>query len=167
MTPADLNQARPGGGPPAEVSSAFLLVALGRSLREQIEAALRHEGLTLAHFSALAHLSRDPGVSYSELARRAHITPQSMQATLRQLEERGAVERRTPTGRGRTAQLHPTDLGRDLLIRARGVFRAVDERLLLTVPDDQRANLSTLLLDLFLAEAGRGPAPQDASDREG
>ena len=47
----------------------------------------------MRHFSALGHLAHQPGLSYSELARRDGITTQSMQSTLLQLQEMGAVER--------------------------------------------------------------------------
>ncbi|MGK2883043.1 MAG: MarR family transcriptional regulator [Mycobacterium sp.] len=59
----------------------------------------------MRHLPALGHLARSTGMSYSELARRASVTPQSMQATLTKLEERGAVAKTTDSGRGRTAHL--------------------------------------------------------------
>ncbi|MDQ2707033.1 MAG: MarR family transcriptional regulator [Actinomycetota bacterium] len=56
----------------------------------------------------LGHLAGEPGLSYSELGRRAGVTAQSMQATLRQLEERGAAAPRHRTGSGpdRSAARH-------------------------------------------------------------
>ena len=88
---------------PPLVSASFVLMALGRHLRDAAETRLRADGIAVRHLSALGHLSRDPGLSYSELARRAGLTPQSMQATLRTLEEMGAVHRDTDAGRGRNA----------------------------------------------------------------
>ena len=90
---------------------------------------LRVENIGLRHFSAIGHLARQPGVSYSELARRAHVTQQSMQATLQQLEQLGAVERVGGAGRGRAAHLHVTDEGHRLLTIGREAFSAVDEAL--------------------------------------
>jgi DNA-binding MarR family transcriptional regulator len=52
-----------------------------------------------------------------------------MQATLQQLEQRGAVERVGGAGRGRAAHLHVTDEGRRLLAVGREVLSAVDEAL--------------------------------------
>lgn len=131
------------------MSSGFLLIALGRVVREQTEAGLKPYGLGLRHVSALGHLSRDPGLSYSELGRRAGVTAQSMQATLRQLEERGAVERRTPAGRGRTAELHVTARGAELLRTGREVVEAVEERLLGDIPAEEREALTATLLRVF------------------
>jgi DNA-binding MarR family transcriptional regulator len=68
---------------------AVLLLALGRIVREEVERALDVQGLSLRHLSALGHLSREPGLSCSALGRRAGVTAQSMQATVRQLEQAG------------------------------------------------------------------------------
>jgi DNA-binding MarR family transcriptional regulator len=149
--PAPTTTAGLTAGPPGEPpNAAFLLIALGRTMREQAETGLREIGLSLRHLSALGHLGRQPGLSYSELARRARITVQSMQATLGQLEDLHAIERRTAPGRGRTAQLHLTTTGRELLSRAQDVLRAADRRLATELgPDDHRI-LSELLLRAFL-----------------
>lgn len=140
---------------PGSASPAFFLIGLGRIVREEVETALRAEGSSLRHVSALGHLSRQPGLSYSELGRRAGITAQSMQATLRQLEELGAVERRTLPGRGRTAQLHVTSTGIDMLRRGQHAIRDADQRLLADIPGDQQDVLTALLLQAFTAAVRR------------
>jgi DNA-binding MarR family transcriptional regulator len=104
-------------------------MALGARIREHLEETLRVENIGLRHFSALGHLAREPGMSYSELARRARVTPQSMQATLTRLEQLGAVERVGEAGRGRTAHLRVTDEGNRLLTIGRKAFSQVDEAL--------------------------------------
>lgn len=128
-----------------------MIMMLGRRMREQSEAELRELGLSLRHLSALGHLTHRPGMSYSELARRAGITVQSMQTTLGQLETLGAVERRTEPGRGRTAQLHVTDSGSALLDRAREVVRAADHRLLDAIGGEHAELLSELLFRALTA----------------
>ena len=139
------------GPPPA--SPAFLIMSLGRRLREEVEHELATHRISMRHFSALGHLAREPGSSYSELARRAGITVQSMQATLRHLEDLGAVERRTAPGRGLSAELVLTDQGDTLLAAGRQLISAADERLLATLPTEQRAILGRLLFDVFRATA--------------
>ncbi|MFC5063839.1 MarR family winged helix-turn-helix transcriptional regulator [Actinomycetospora atypica] len=135
------------GGPPA--SPAFLLIALGRRVREQVETELKAEGMSLRHLSALGHLASSPGLSYSELARRAGITPQSMQATLNALEARGAVERVTEAGRGRTAELRVTAEGDRLRRAARRVVAEVDEGLRAQLGDASTDELTTALRTLL------------------
>ena len=47
---------------------------------------------------ALGHLARDEALPYSDLARRARVTAQSVQATVGHLVDLGAVSRRTDDG---------------------------------------------------------------------
>jgi DNA-binding MarR family transcriptional regulator len=125
-----------GAVPPADrprlvTSTSFLLVALGRTLQARLEAALAERGLTLRHIGALGHLAGRPDLSYSDLARRAGITPQSMRATVRRLETLGAV-RRLPGGQGKAASLEVTALGHDLLAWAGTAAAQVDDEFLAT-----------------------------------
>jgi DNA-binding MarR family transcriptional regulator len=128
-------------------------MALGGRIREHVEQVLRAEDIGMRHFSALGHLAHRPGVSYSELARRAHVTQQSMQATLQQLEQLGAVERVGGAGRGRAAHLHVTDEGHRLLAIGREAFSAVDEAL----ARDLGTEASAQLLDTAEAVLRAGP----------
>lgn len=137
-----------GSGLPGP-SPSILIMALSRQLRGEVERDLAASGLTLRHLSALGHLGREPGLSYSELARRAGVTAQSMQATLRQLEELGAVERRTEPGRGRTAELHLTDAGGRLRTAGLETVAAADRRLLAALPEQDATTLGKLLMQLF------------------
>ncbi|MFI1293998.1 MULTISPECIES: MarR family winged helix-turn-helix transcriptional regulator [Streptomyces] len=137
--------------PPQPTSTAFLLATLGRHVRSDVEHTLKPTGYTLRHLSALGHLHREPGLSYSELGRRAGITAQSAQATVRQLEERGAVERRTEAGRGRTAQLHITEGGMRLLAAGQDAYAAADAGLQSALGPDACRHLTGLLLQALSA----------------
>lgn len=128
-------------GPPAP-SASFLLMALGRRTRDRVEQRLRAESVSLRHVSALGHLASSPGLSYSELARRAGVTPQSMQATIDALERRGAVTRVGDPGRGRTAELRVTAEGDRL--------RQVGRQAITEADDDVRAQLGPELHDTVL-----------------
>jgi len=143
------------GAAPPPASAAFLVMALGRLVRDEVEAELRSQGLPLRHLSALGHLAGEPGLSYSELARRAGVTAQSMQATLRQLEQSGAVERRTEPGRGRTAHLEVTAVGADLVAAGHAAMTDADRRLLDALPTDQHAELTGALLTAFVSARRR------------
>ncbi|MFJ1831787.1 MarR family winged helix-turn-helix transcriptional regulator [Streptomyces sp. NPDC088178] len=140
--------------PPQPTSTAFLLAALGRHVRSDVEHTLKPTGYTLRHLAALGHLRREPGLSYSELGRRAGITAQSAQATVRQLEERGAVERRTEAGRGRTAELHITEGGMRLLAAGQDAYAAADAGLQGALGPDACRHLTGLLLQALSARAG-------------
>jgi DNA-binding MarR family transcriptional regulator len=126
------------------VNLAFLLMAAGRRIRERVDDELRAEGITVRHVSALGHLRRQPGLSYSELARRAGITVQSMQATLTALEDAGAVERHGG-GRGRAVTLTITPRGEQLLATAMAAFDRADRDLTAQLPPEAAQDLATLL----------------------
>ncbi len=134
---------------PPEPSPGFLLMNIGRVIRTEVEAQLKNEGTSLRHLSALGHLSREPGLSYSELGRRAGVTAQSMQATLRQLEDLGAVERHTLPGRGRTAELAVTAVGTELIATGFRVIREVESKILQPLDEEQRCALTALLLPVM------------------
>jgi DNA-binding MarR family transcriptional regulator len=136
------------------VNIAFLLMAAGRRIRERVEDELRADGVTMRHVSALGHLRRESGLSYSELARRAGITVQSMQATLTALEDAGAVER-YGGGRGRAVTLTITPRGEQLLAAATDAFDRADRDLAALLTPAAAQDLTTLL-GAFL---GGPPAP--------
>lgn len=137
-----------GPAPAADLmtSPVFLLLGLGRIVRERVEQALAAHGMSLRLLSALGHLYRDPGISYSRLARRANLTTQSIQATVAHLEATGAVERRTAPGRGRTAELHVTAVGENLLRLSRGAIADVEKQLLAGVEGAERQRFGETLL---------------------
>jgi DNA-binding MarR family transcriptional regulator len=137
--------AAPETAPQPVANAAFLTMTLGRRIREQIERRLREHDISLRHLSALGHLHREPGISYSELARRAHVTAQSMKATLEHLEHRGAVERRTPPGRGHRAELHLTAEGQRLRATGQQAIADANTRLLAALPADSHAAFVELL----------------------
>lgn len=147
----------PPATPPLVGSTSFLLIAAGRAAQRRLDEALAERGLALRHVGALGHLARQPDLSYSDLARRAGITAQSMRATVRHLEQLGAV-RRTLPGHGHAARLEVTDLGRELLAWAGEQARAVDADVLDRVGADERTALRRSLVAIAMP-GGFPPAP--------
>lgn len=113
----------PGGGLRLASSTTMLLIAAGRVAQRQLDAHLAENGLTLRHVGALGHLAHTQGLTYSDLARRARVTPQSMHATMTQLAKRGAI---TIEARGRAAYPQLTELGHQLLVNAADVAAQLD-----------------------------------------
>lgn len=142
---------------PPPANAAFLVMALGRRVRRQVEARLRASRLTPRHLPALGHLAGRPDLSYSDLARRAGVTAQSMQATVTHLEQLGAVERTTRPGRGRPSQLRVTDEGRRLLRAGTVAMADAEEELLGALDVEQRRRFTADLSVLFRASIDRPP----------
>ena len=155
--------AAPPTAPPLVTSTSFLLIAAGRTAQRRLDEALAERGLALRHVGALGHLARQPDLSYSDLARRAGITPQSMRATVRQLEELGAV-RRTLPGHGHAARLEVTPHGRDLLAWAGEQARELDDELVGDVAPDQREAVRRALAAVAMPDGPPGsPGPPGRS----
>jgi DNA-binding MarR family transcriptional regulator len=145
----------PGSGPPPP-SVSFFLINLGRRVRETVDARLREQGLAYQHLSALGHLRRSPGLSYSELARRGGVTVQSMQTTVTHLVQQGLVAAGGTTVRGRRADLQVTAQGERVLRLAEAAVRSVDDELLAGFTAGERASLEGALLRVFAGRVPRG-----------
>jgi DNA-binding MarR family transcriptional regulator len=101
-----------------EVAGA--LHASVRLLVQRIRQTQAVEGdLTSPETSALARLDRTGPATAAELARLERISPQSMGATVAQLEERGLVQRAADPADGRRSILSLSADGRALLQRRR------------------------------------------------
>lgn len=133
----------------------LMLVFAGRVAQQQIEEGLLPYQLTMRHVGALGHLARRPDLSHSDLARRAGITAQSMHATVRQLEELGAVTGGN-AGQGRRSRLEVTPRGRELLAAANAVIEAVEIRLFDGISPSRRDDARRVIAS---ALAPRSPKP--------
>jgi DNA-binding MarR family transcriptional regulator len=120
-----------GGGPsPAPVGSSlpFVLFGLGRLMERELELRLADQGLSLRTLGVLGHLATLANPSYSDLARRADVTVQTMHTTVRRLIVDGLV---AATGTaGQAASLTLTDRGRARLRAAAAVLAAYETALI-------------------------------------
>lgn len=138
--------------PRLDTTAAMLVIVAGRFLQHRFEADLTRLGLTMRHLGALGHLAHSPDLSYSDLARRSRVTSQSMHATVRQLEDLGAV-RRTLAGQGHRARLEVTERGHELLEEARQAGFALDAALTADVSDTDRDTFLRVLTAMLDAGA--------------
>lgn len=134
--------------PRLDNTAAMLVIVAGRLLQGRYEAELTELGLTMRHLGALGHLAHQPDLSYSDLARRSRVTSQSMHATVRQLEELGAV-RRTLAGQGHRARLEVTERGQQLLDTARQAAFALDAQLTADVSEADRETFLRVLTTML------------------
>jgi DNA-binding MarR family transcriptional regulator len=100
--------------PDPEEVAAVLRVNIGL-LRRRLRQAQLDGDLTFPQHAALARLDRGGPSTSSVLAKLEQISPQSMGATLAELEARGLVDRSADPGDGRRVILSITDTGRRIL----------------------------------------------------
>ena len=117
------------------------------------DAGLREIGLTTPQFAVLTFLQQESGASNAMLARRAFVTPQTMQAILVALERAGYITREAHPEHGRVQQTLLTAEGSDALRAATDIVAEAEARLRsAAAPLDPQVVAATLMR---LAEALR------------
>ena len=99
----------------------FALKQAQQALRTRLDSRLREIGLTTPQYAVLAFLNVEAGASNAVLARRAFLTPQTMQAILVALERSGLIVRAPHPEHGRVQTTELTASGRDALEAASGI----------------------------------------------
>jgi DNA-binding MarR family transcriptional regulator len=131
----------------------FALKQAQQALRTRLDSGLREIGLTTPQYAVLAFLEVEAGASNAALARRAFVTPQTMQAILIALERAGLIARTPHPEHGRVQMTQLTARGRGALKAASGIVADAEERLRnASAPFDPQAVAAMLLR---LAEALR------------
>jgi len=108
----------------------WLLKRAQDELNTAMTAALRGPGATVPEYAVLTALADEPGMSNADLARRAYVTPQTMNQVLRELERRGWVSRHPHPEHGRILQAELTAAGRQVLGACHHAVGAVEEQML-------------------------------------
>ena len=93
----------------------FALKQAQQALRTRMDSRLREIGLTTPQYAVLAFLEIEAGASNAMLARRAFVTPQTMQAILVALERSGFIARTPHPKHGRAQITELTVSGRGIL----------------------------------------------------
>lgn len=115
------------------------------ALRFRMDEGLRGVGLTTPQYAALAALGEEPGASGAGLARRCFVTPQTMNGILTNLEGAGLVRREPHPCHGRVLRAYLTEKGGESLSRAHRVVEVVEERMLVSLGQEERRKLAEML----------------------
>ncbi|GAA3767149.1 hypothetical protein GCM10022240_19430 [Microbacterium kribbense] len=91
----------------------------------QLNKQLKDLGLTTRKYGLLAHIQATPGISFSELARRAQITVQTAHTAVRALVDDGLAADATAHA-GAASDLRVTQRGTDALAEADARLAALD-----------------------------------------
>jgi DNA-binding MarR family transcriptional regulator len=141
-------------GPPISLETTIteLSLAIGQLLR-RLRAESNPDALSWSQTVALSRLERAGPKTTADLARAESVKPQSMGATLAELEREGLVERRPHPTDGRQVLFALTDVG----LEARRKRSAAKQKWLLAAmarldPDEQRTLMSAAALIKRLGE---------------
>ena len=141
----------PWGDPYATIG--FALKQAQQALRNRLDSGLRNIGLTTPQYAVLAFLEVETGASNAVLARRAFVTPQTMQAILVSLDRAGLIIRKPHPDHGRVQTTELTTSGRGALEAAAAIVADAEARLQIAAAPLSPQDTATLLLRL--AEALR------------
>jgi DNA-binding MarR family transcriptional regulator len=123
----------------------WLLKRAQDALHAAMTTALRSHGASLSEYAVLTALAEEPGLSNADLARRAFVTPQTMNQVLRELEHRGWVSRHPHPEHGRILQAELTAPGRQSLGLCHQAVGEVEQRMLAGLGPAERQQLVTAL----------------------
>lgn len=130
-------------------------------LQQAEDAPLRHAGLTRPEFDLLGALRRTGlELTPGELARETFSSGAAVTKRLKQLTERGLVERRGDTRDRRVAHVRLTDAGRDLVDSILPEQLSYETAVLSGVDDTVQRELAALLGELLVQLEGRLRAPR-------
>lgn len=107
-------------------SPTLTMILQGRLLEQKVDESLKAIGLSMRRLGLLGHLSREPGISYSALARRAGIRVQSLHPIMDALTREGYVGSIGDVGQGRAAAIELTSRGREALEHANAIIGGFD-----------------------------------------
>ncbi|TMR03095.1 MarR family transcriptional regulator [Nonomuraea turkmeniaca] len=128
-----------------------------QSLMSAKHLAVRSAGLTVPQYAALFALADNPGISGAALARTCLVTPQAMTVVLKNLEERGLIERSPHPWHRNILETRLTEAGRTALELADERAVVVERAIAAEFTEGERATLRELLARCEQA-IGRGAA---------
>lgn len=108
-------------------------------------AALKPSGLTVPQYAALLHLADNPGISAAALARACAVTPPTMNTVLKNLQERGLIERTPHEWHKNILETRLTTEGRKVLASADTQAVRVERGLATEFTPAEQATLVELL----------------------
>jgi DNA-binding MarR family transcriptional regulator len=135
----------PQSRPSSTQSVGYLLKRAQGALNAALTEALAGSGVTLPQYAVLVALDEEPGLSNADLARRAFVTPQTMNQVLRELEDEQLVVRRPHAVHRRVRQAHLTTGGQQILRGCRQAAETIEARMLAGLPLEQQRQFALTL----------------------
>jgi DNA-binding MarR family transcriptional regulator len=133
----------PDKTPPYDVG--FWVSRIQRQIRKQLTDRLEPIGMTLPEYTVLWLLSREPGISGADMARRTLVSPQAINEMITSLERRSLITRSVDPSHGRILQMRLTTAGEQTLRAAYEQVQIVEAGLIEGIDTDDQQKLLELL----------------------
>lgn len=136
-----------------ETAVTELSLAIGQLLR-RLRAETNPDGLTWSQTMALAHLEKGGSMTTADLARAEAVKPQSMGATLAEMEDEGLVSRQPHPTDGRQVLFALTEKGVEARLRRSAAKQKwLIEAMAKLTPEERETLMSAIALIKRLGEA--------------
>jgi len=136
-----------------ETAVTELSLAIGQLLR-RLRAETNPDGLTWSQTMALAHLGKGGAMTTADLARAEAVKPQSMGATLAEMEDEGLVSRQPHPTDGRQVLFALTEKGVEARLRRSAAKQKwLIEAMAKLTPEERETLMSAIALIKRLGEA--------------
>lgn len=132
-------------GMPADERLGLDIKRAEQALIAAKQVAVRPAGLTVPQYAALFALADNPGISGAALARACLVTPQAMTVVLKNLEERGLVERTPHPWHRNILETRLTQAGQSALTAADERAVVVEQAITTELTPEEQTTLRTLL----------------------
>jgi DNA-binding MarR family transcriptional regulator len=129
--------------------SGYLIKRAQAAIHVCLEGIVSTHGLGIPQYVVLSFLAETPGLANADLARRAFVTPQSMNEVLKQLESNGLVERRQNPANARILNAYLTRTGTRKRSAVSSQVRELEVRLLSGLTSDERQTLNRTLVTII------------------
>lgn len=110
-----------------------------------MDEALRDLGITTPQYAVLTFLEESPGLSAAQLARRAFVTPQTMQRIVANLQAGGLIERDPHPELGRVLEVRLSGRGRRILMACHRRVHDVEAHMVADLSPLEQRQLAELL----------------------
>lgn len=127
-----------------------LLRAVNRELHALIQDVLEQHELPMPAMSVLGQVLKTPGLTISELSRKACMAKSHISLTVQSLVRKGFLEKRADPADQRLARIYPTGMAESKYQETKAAIQLRVARALSAIPDD-KVHLLTQGLGALLA----------------
>lgn len=124
---------------------SYLVKLVEHKMRNEIDAALLHLGLTAAQYSTLSTLESEEKLTNAELARKCSVTPQTMNKIMQNLESDGFVKKTNSTEHGLKINFEMTAKAHKVVCKAHASVNEIEKNTIKGLNKSQYQDLETAL----------------------
>ncbi|HRH85236.1 MAG TPA: MarR family transcriptional regulator [Rubrivivax sp.] len=128
-----------------ELRLGFLIHDVSRLRRSAFDRCMKPLSVTRSQWWVLAYLSREDGMTQSQLADELDLGKVAVGGLIDRLEKSGLVRREADATDRRVNRVYLESKGKQLITRLRKINHRMNERILGTLPHDQLENAAATL----------------------